>query len=149
MKGKRSDDRPGTHEPAETPAADTAPSDTTAAAAAIAPANAPANAPAHVPNISGQVVTETIKHDYTVAELAEMADLMGRAAAQVFHVEREKSEATARYGAELKAANLAHGALVEKFNLRYETLDVRCRVEYDRPEVGYKAHVREDTDEVV
>jgi hypothetical protein len=91
-----------------------------------------------------RIVKETIRHKFTIAELAEIADKMGRAAAHVYAIERQKSEQAAHYGAELKAANLAHGDLVERFNQKYEMRDVECRIVYDKPEPGYKSYVRTD-----
>jgi len=74
---------------------------------------------------------------------------MGAAASRVFRIESEKAEQAAHYGALLKEANRLHAELVEKFNLRYEMRDVECRVEFDKPEVGYKSIVRTDNDETV
>ena len=96
-----------------------------------------------------RIVKETIRHKFTVNELAELADKMATAAAAVYTIEKQKAEQAAHYGAELKAANLAHGDLVERYNQRYEMRDVECRIVYDRPEPGYKAYVRTDNGESI
>jgi hypothetical protein len=154
MKGKRGD-RPDTAE--QKPNDDAEPD-----AAPIAPAPAepkpdadkPA-AGAAVPALSTigyqpeRIVKETIRHKYTINELAELADKMAQAAAQVYAIERQKSEQAAHYGAELKAANLVAGDLVQKYNLKYEMREVECRIVYDRPEPGYKAYIRTDNGESI
>jgi hypothetical protein len=154
MKGKRGD-RPDVT-PAEVDAMtadkpdDTAPSDAPVKPAKETPAkDKPAVPEKPEPMVTQRVIVETVRHEFTVAELAEIADQMGRAAAHVFQAEREKTEAAARCAAEVKAANLAHGALVEKFNLRYEMRDIRCKVVYDSPEPGLKSHVSEDDETTV
>jgi len=137
MKGKRAE-RP---EPAET---------NEPAAPAAAPAIEPAAAPAAEPDLKTYprvTTTESYKHTFTSIELAEIADNMARAAARVYEIEKQKSEQAAHYGAELKAANLAAGELVAKYNQRYEMRDVECRIEYDKPEPGYKAFIRLDNGE--
>lgn len=113
------------------------------APAAAAPADTTLR---HQPSI---LTKESVKHTFTVAELAEIADKMALAGARVYQIEKEKAEQAAHYSAELKAANLATSDLVAKYNQRYEMRDVECRIEYDRPEVGYKAYVRTDNGEVV
>jgi len=152
MKGKRGE-RPAAGAPAdETPAPDTAVKDEAAPGGVTTPAAAPAAASpadATISYLPERIVKETIRHKYTIPELAELADKMGRAAAQVYAIERQKSEQAAHYGAELKAANLAHGDLVERFNQKYEMRDVECRIVYDRPEPGYKAYVRTDNGESI
>ena len=138
-------------------AADTKPAEgeTIAAPGETAPAAAPvAGEPAAAPDAKIKTyekvtVTESVKHTFTQAELAELADKMATAAARVYDIEREKAEQAAHYSAELKTANLTAGALVTKYNLRYEMRDVECRVEYDKPEPGYKTYVRTDTGESV
>ena len=174
MKGKRGE-RPATADKPNdevAPVVDTAPSDAPARSTAK-PGEKPAAAPAEPIEPAGstsgstsgsttaapadatityqpeRIVKETIRHTFTVHELAELADKMGRAAAQVYAIERQKSEQAAHYGAELKAANLAHGDLVERFNQKYEMRDVECRIVYDRPEPGYKAYVRTDNGESI
>jgi len=118
-------------EPADAPAAAAAPVDTTIT---------------HQPE---RIVKETIRHKFTVNELAELADRMATAAAAVYTIEKQKAEQAAHFGAELKAANLAHGDLVERYNQRYEMREVECRIVYDRPEPGYKAYVRTDNGESI
>ena len=95
------------------------------------------------------VVTESIKHSFTTYELAELADRMGAAASRVFQIETEKTEQAAHYTALLKAANRTHAELVERYNLRYEMRDVECKIEFDKPEPGYKSFVRLDNDESI
>lgn len=143
MKGKRGD-RPDTAEqpneaepvaapvatPAE-PAATAAPADTTIA---------------HQPE---RIVRETIRHKFTVGELAELADRTAQAVAEVYAIERQKAEQAAHYGAELKAANLVAGELVTKYNQKYEMREVECRIVFDRPEPGYKAYIRTDNGESI
>ena len=142
MKGKRAE-RPDT---GETKAAEgetkVTPAETVAPAAA-----APADTT--IKTYERIVVTEQVKHTFTQPELAELADRMAQAAANVYRIEREKSEQAAHYGAELKTANLTAGELVAKYNLRYEMREVECRVEFDVPEPGYKSFVRTDNGESV
>ena len=95
------------------------------------------------------LVTESVKHTFTQSELAELADKMAQAAANVYRIEREKSEQAAHFGAELKSANLIAGEFVAKYNLRYEMRDVECRIEFDTPEPGYKSYIRTDNGETV
>jgi len=145
MKGKRGE-RPDTGEtkPAE--------GETIAAPGETTPAAAPGAAPAPDTTIKTYekiLVTESVKHTFTQVELAELADRMAQAAAKVYSIEREKAEQAAHYGAELKSANLAAGELVAKYNLRYEMRDVECRIEFDKPEPGYKSYIRTDTGEFV
>jgi hypothetical protein len=141
VKGKRAD-RP---DPAEKNDDAAAPG-----AAPVAPAEAatPA-ADTTIKTYERIIVTESVKHTFTTHELAAIADQMGSAASHVFRIESEKAEQTARYTALLKAANLTHAELVGKYNLRYEMRDVECRVEYDKPEPGYKSFVRTDNGESV
>jgi hypothetical protein len=149
MKGKRGE-RPAVADKDGDDAAPAAPAEP------VAPGgerftDAPAAAPADT-TIAFQperIVKETIRHKFTVAELAELADKMAQAAAAVYTIERQKAEQAAHYGAELKAANLAHGELVERYNQRYEMRDVECRIVYDKPEPGYKAYVRTDNGESI
>ena len=122
----------------------------------VAPAGAPATGDAAAGKPDTAIATypkltlsESIKHSYTVRELAEIAEKMGAAASRVFRIESEKGEQASHYMALLKEAHRAHAELVEKFNLRYEMRDVECRVEYDKPEPGYKSIVRTDDGEVV
>ena len=143
MKGKRGD-RPDT---AETKPAE---GETSAAPGETTPAEAPAAAPdTKIKTYEKIIVTELVKHTFTQAELAELADRMAQAAARVYAIEREKAEQAAHYSAELKTANLAASELVTKYNLRYEMRDVECRVEYDKPEPGYKSYIRTDNGESV
>ncbi len=140
MKGKRGD-RPDVP---ETKADDTA--------APATPASEPATSPAPAADTKLKTyeritTTESYKHTFTSHELAELADKMGAAASRVFRIETEKSEQSAHYTALLKEANRAHAELVEKFNLRYEMRDVECRIEFDKPEPGYKSYVRLDNGE--
>ena len=158
MKGKRGD-RPETIEPEPAPAApvDTAVSDAPAAPGA-APMPEPAGSQAEKPETAPDntlktyekiIVKETIKHEFLQKELAEIADRMAQAAAAVYRLEKEKSESAAHFSAELKAANLRAGELVERYNNRYEMRDVECRVEFDKPEAGWKSHVRIDNETTV
>jgi hypothetical protein len=160
LKGKRGD-RPEPAKPDEpAPIADTAPSDAPAAAPEVKadpPAAGSSSSTAAAPadttlktyekvittlKTYEKVITKlTVKHDFTTAELAEIADHMAQAAAGVYRIEKEKSESAAHFSAELKAANLKAGELVEKYNNRYEMREIECRVEWDRPEVGYKTFV--------
>ena len=145
MKGKRGE-WPDT---AETKPAE---GETIAAPGETTPAEVPAAAAAPDTKIKTYekiIVTESVKHTFTQVELAELADRMAQAAARVYEIERQKSEQAAHYSAELKTANLATTELVTKYNLRYEMRDVECRVEYDKPEPGYKTYVRTDTGESV
>jgi len=143
MKGKRGD-RPDT---GETKPAD---SETIAAPGETTPAAAPGAAPdTTIKTYEKILVTESVKHTFTQVELAELADKMAQAAANVYRIEREKSEQAAHYGAELKSANLAAGELVAKYNLRYEMRDVECKIEFDKPEPGYKSYIRTDNGETV
>ena len=120
-----------------------------AAAPAVPAAGEPAPADTTVKTYERIVVTESIRHTFTMPELAELADKMGAAAARVFQIEVEKLERTAYYGALLKEANRAHAELVSKFVQRYETREVECKVEFDTPEAGYKSYVRLDTGESI
>lgn len=153
MKGKRGD-RPDTAE--QKPNDDAEPAATPNAPAPAEPkpddkpaAGAAAPADTTIAFQPERIVKETIRHKFTVHELAEIADKMGRAAAHVYAIERQKSEQAAHYGAELKAANLAHGDLVERFNQKYEMRDVECRIVYDQPEAGYKSYIRTDNGESI
>jgi hypothetical protein len=129
MKGKRAEDKPIDVTPA-------APDE---------PAGKPAEAAAPLKTYERITCTESVKHTYTMAELAELADQMGAAASRVFQIEIEKAERAAHYAALLKEANRAHAELVNKFVQRYEMRDVECRVEFDTPEAGYKSFVRLDS----
>lgn len=129
MKGKRAEDTPIDVRPAaETPASTEA-----------------------APRKTYERVTTSlqVKHTFTMPELAELADQMGAAASHVFQIESEKNEQAAHYGALLKTANRAHAELVSKFVQRYEMRDVECKVEFDKPEPGYKSFVRLDTGESI
>lgn len=157
MKGKRGE-WPEKNEAASEPASvDTAPSDAPARSTEPAakegakPEAAPAAAPADttLKTYEKIVTKETIKHEFTQAELAEIADRMAQAAASVYRIEKEKSESAAHFSAELKAANLKAGELVERYNNRYEMREVECRVEFDKPEPGWKSYVRIDNEKVV
>lgn len=139
MKGKRAEDKPIA--PDEKPAGEATP-----APAAATPATA---ADTTLKTYERVTTTESIKHTFTSPELAEIADKMARAAARVYQIEREKAEQAAHYGAELKAANLIAGELVAKYNQKYEMRDVECRIEWDKPEPGYKMYVRLDNGESV
>jgi hypothetical protein len=141
VKGKRAD-RPDT---AETKPAE---GETIAAPGETKPAAAPA-ADSTIKTYEKIIVTESIKHAFTTHELAEIADRMGAAASHVFQIESEKAEQAAHYTALLKGANRTHAELVAKYNLRYEMRDVECRIEYDKPEPGYKSFVRTDNGESV
>lgn len=116
---------------------------------AVPAAGEPAPADTTVKTYERIVVTESIKHTFTMTELAEIADQMGAAASRVFQIETEKAERTAHYGALLKEANRAHAELVNRFVQRYEMRDVECKVEFDKPEPGYKSFVRLDNDESI
>ena len=118
-------------------------------AAAPAPADDKPAADTTVKTYERVTSTESIKHTFTTPELFELADKMGAAASRVFRIETEKSEQAAHYGALLKEANRAHAELVERFNLRYEMRDVECKIEFDKPEPGYKSFVRLDNGESV
>lgn len=148
MKGKRGD-RPDTAEtiaaPAETIAApgETKPAEPAAAPGETKPADTTI---AHQPE---RIVRETIRHKFTVSELAELADKLAQAAAEVYAIERQKAEQSAHYSAELKAANLVAGELVTKYNQKYEMREVDCRLVYDKPEPGYKAYIRTDNGETI
>jgi hypothetical protein len=117
--------------------------------AAGEPAPAATNDATTLKTYERTVVTESIRHKFTMPELAELADQMGAAALRVFQIEVEKAERAAYYGALLKEANRAHAELVSKFVQRYETREVECKVEFDTPEAGYKSFISLDTGESV
>lgn len=94
-------------------------------------------------------ITKFLQYFFTQEEKAEIALDLARETSNINRLEDRKSQVTAQYSAEIKAAKAAVNAASEKLNSGYEHREIECSVEYHDPKWGKKSYFRKDTGEFV
>jgi hypothetical protein len=94
-------------------------------------------------------VFESVKYNFSDAELQELGAQLAREAQGVFDLEEQKKSEAAAKSAQLKEANGRVAGLTTKINNGYELREVECLVLLETPRPGLKQIVRIDTNEVL
>jgi hypothetical protein len=94
-------------------------------------------------------ITLAIFEKYKPEELAEVAQQMAQAVADMETAEMEKKVSDGVFNERIKKCSAQVSELASKYNKGGETAQIGCKIRYDIPAPGKKSYIRFDTEEVV
>jgi hypothetical protein len=94
-------------------------------------------------------ITLAIFEKYKPEELAEVAQQMAQAQAELENVEVEKKVSDAAFNERIKKFAADVSTLAKKYNKGGESAQIGCDIRYDHPEPGKKSYFRMDRNELV
>lgn len=93
--------------------------------------------------------TEYLRHNFTDKEKLEMGAQLAGAHSRLASLKEEQEAATANFNDRKKALVAEVGRLSRLYEAGFDMQNVRCRLEWDKPNTNEVSVVREDTGEVV
>ncbi|HEY1242218.1 MAG TPA: hypothetical protein VGF16_16755 [Bryobacteraceae bacterium] len=92
---------------------------------------------------------EDVRYDFDETELLALGQELARVNQAQADLEREKKDASADFGARIKAVDARRSRLARKINEGFELRPVECVELLDAPRPGVKSIARSDTGQVI
>lgn len=92
---------------------------------------------------------EILRHNFSDKEKLVMADTLAGAHSRLAELKEKKDAANATFSEEEKKIKLEIGSVSRLYQQGFDMRSIRCRIEYDKPNINEKSIIREDTGEVV
>lgn len=96
-----------------------------------------------------QTTQRQLRYDFTAVETHDMALKLANKKRELAAVEEEKKSVTSQYAARVNEVKATCNKLSNQVSDGYEIRDVKCMIDYHKPEQGMKTLTREDNNQTI